>query len=713
MIYLFKKIGVLFFPYKYKSILIVGSILIYLGFSIFFQLSVKFLVDYAIIPHNTEYLFIIVAALLLGVFLSLVTGVICGGYLYNGVKAKILGSLNLKIYAHIQKLSMEFFFRNKGSDILSRFSTDLQSIDAILVNLPMGLAYSLSLLASTGLLFYLNWQLAVLTIVGLPLFLVVPKILESRAEKLNYNFKDEQVAISSIVQENIGSQIVVKAYSLQSLVLKKFTTKLIGYNKAAQEAGTTNFLIMFTTNIGVILLNVIILCFGSLMAYKNYLSVGSLLAFNTTLIYMTSLINELTWLTPQVFQASASMKRIQEIFEENPVVFDENDACLPPFTSAIHINNVTFGYKPPVNNLVNVSLTIPKGNYVAFVGPSGSGKSTVINLIMRFYDPSSGSITIDSHNIRQVTQDSLRSQMGIVFQENILFDTSILENIRLGKPDASDQEIEAAAQAAEIHSFILSLSDGYNTCVGERGSMLSGGQRQRIAIARAIVRDPKILLLDEATSALDPANEAAINKTIKRLAQTRTVISVTHRLSSAKEADRIVVFDKGTVVEEGKHDELLKLEGSVYNSMWKSQSGFVISDDGFNAGVTAAKLRDIPLFNKLDDNFLHSISHLFITEYYPNKRIVITEGEPGDKFYIIVRGKAAVTRKAGADTYERLAVLSDGDFFGEIALIKNTARMASITTLMPTTLVSLQRNLFQNLLEKAPDLLEKLSIRIK
>ncbi|MGE5416605.1 MAG: ATP-binding cassette domain-containing protein [Acidobacteriota bacterium] len=712
MIGFFKSISQLFYPFRYKSLLVIGSILIYLGFTIFFQLSVKFLVDYAIVPHQKGLLFIIIGSLLLGVFLALVTGVIFIGHLYSGIKASIIGSLNLKMYSHIQKLSMEFFHATKSGDILSRFNTDIRSIDAVLLYLPMELAFLLSLVTSTGLLFYLNWQLALLTIIGLPLFLVVPKILESRAEKLNFHLKDEQSEIATIVQENIGSQIVVKAYSLQGLLLDRFRIKLKEYELAAKEANSTNFLILFTTNIGVILLNVIVLCIGSIMAYHNCLTVGSLLAFNTTLINITGLINELTWLVPQVLEASAGMKRIQAILDEKPMVFDQSETCLPPFACAIEVENVTFGYKPPVYNLVNVNLAIPKGSYVTFVGPSGSGKSTVINLIMRFYDPSSGSITIDGYNIRQVTQDSLRAQIGIVFQENILFDISIMENIRLGRPGASDQDVESAAQAAEIHSFISSLPDGYKTRVGERGGMLSGGQRQRIAIARAIVRDPQIILLDEATSALDPANEAAINKTIKRLSKTRTVISVTHRLSSAKEADHIIVFDKGTVVEEGSHHELLDRESSVYKNMWQSQSGFAISEDGFNAEITGERLRGIPLFVELDDEFLDSISQLFVTEYYPANRVVITEGEPGDKFYIIVRGKVEVTKKAGSDMVERLAVLVDGDFFGEIALIKNVTRTANVTTLMPTTLISLQRDLFQHLLEKAPELMERLSSRI-
>jgi len=708
---LFRYIVVSFYQYKLKSILFIGSIVIYMLFFTFFQMSIKLLVDYAIVPQQKEFLIAIIVSLVLGVLLSLITGVICGGYMYGSAKADIISDLNIKLYTHLQKLSIDFFNRSKSGDILSRFNTDVQSVDQIIDQLPTGLSYLLSLLASAGLLFYLDWKLAVLTFIGLPLFLIVPKILERRAEKLNYSLKAEQAGIASAVQENFSSQIVVKAYSLQNLMVTNFRTKLKGYNKAVKEAFSADFLIMYTTYLGVNLLNVIILSVGAVMAYNNLLSVGSLLAFNTTLINMTSLISGLTWLIPKAVQASASMQRIQELLDEKPLVFDEGGKQLPPFRDEIQIDNLSFGYQPQVISLAKVSLTIPKGSYVAFVGSSGSGKSTLINLIMRFYDPSCGSITIDGLNIRRVTQDSLRAQMGIVFQENILFNTSILENIRLGNPEASDGEVASAAQAAEIHSFIQSLPEGYNTHVGERGGMLSGGQRQRIAIARAIVRNPQILILDEATSALDPANEAAINKTIKRLAGSRTVISVTHRLSSAKETDRIYIFDKGTIIEEGRHDELLNAENSLYKSMWRSQNGFAISEDGFNAEITGEKLKDISLFNSLDDNFLDSISRLFITEYYPKDRVVIAEGDPGDKFYVIVRGKLEVTRKTGPDTQERLAVMCDGDFFGEIALLKNITRTASVKTLMPTTIISLQRNLFQNLLEKAPDLKEKLLTR--
>ncbi|NLC08079.1 MAG: ATP-binding cassette domain-containing protein, partial [Syntrophomonadaceae bacterium] len=358
-----------------------------------------------------------------------------------------------------------------------------------------------------------------------------------------------------------------------------------------------------------------------------------------------------------------------------------------------------------------INLRIPHGSYVAFVGASGSGKSTIIKLIMRFYDPRTGAITIDGKNIRSVTQQSLRAQMGIVFQENMLFNLSVRENIRLGNLEATDAEIEQAAKAAGIHDVIMNLPQGYDTFVGEGGGFLSGGQRQRLAIARALLRNPRILLLDEATSFLDPANETAINQTIRNIARTRTVISVTHRLSSVQEADKIFVLDKGRIIEQGTHKELLNQEGSRYRDLWQNQTGIILSEDGMNAEITVNRLKNIPIFQEMNDDFLDSLVPMFVSEYYPANRLVIEEGDPGDKFYILVRGKVEVSKRLADGQDKQLAILQDGDFFGEIALLKDVPRTATIRTLTPALFISLQKQMFLLMLEKAPHLSERLSIR--
>jgi ATP-binding cassette subfamily B protein len=278
---------------------------------------------------------------------------------------------------------------------------------------------------------------------------------------------------------------------------------------------------------------------------------------------------------------------------------------------------------------------------------------------------------------------------------------SILENIRLGNPDASDAAIIDAAKAAGIHDWIAGMPEGYRTSCGEDGHALSGGQKQRIAIARALVRDPSIMLLDEATSALDPENETIINRTIRGLAGSKTVINVTHRLATVTDADIIFLMDKGRLVHSGPHVEMLA-DCELYRMLWNKQSGFVVSGDGRNARVDAERLKKIPLFDGLDDAFLEYVCDCLSTEYVQAGEIVVERGGEGDKFYIVVRGKIEVLKpKTGAEEEARVAVLEDGDHFGEISLMMSLPRTATIRTLTSCTFLTIEYNLFQTILDKA------------
>jgi ATP-binding cassette subfamily B protein len=323
-------------------------------------------------------------------------------------------------------------------------------------------------------------------------------------------------------------------------------------------------------------------------------------------------------------------------------------------------------------------------------------------MLMRFYDPSDGALLFDGVDVRQVSQGSLREQMAVVFQESFLFNTTIRDNIALGKPDATDAEIVAAARAAEIHEFISALSDGYRTMAGERGGRFSGGQRQRIAIARAVLKNPSILLLDEATSALDADTEHAINATLERVAHGRTMVSVTHRLRSVLNMDRIYVLDQGRVVEEGRHEELIGRCG-VYAKMWQKQSGVRLEEGEGKATVDASWLVELPLFKGVDSERLTEIAKWFGTEQFIEDRVIVQEGEPGDSFYILVRGTVEVTRLDDG-TPRRIAKLQDGDCFGEMALLSDKPRNATVRTLTPCVCLSLKRDLFNRLLEREPEL---------
>ena len=328
-----------------------------------------------------------------------------------------------------------------------------------------------------------------------------------------------------------------------------------------------------TVTISVLLLHLVVLAIGAYLATKGQITIGTFVTFESAFWEVSYNIAHIMHFIPVSIQSAAAVRHIQELLDEPTRGADRPGAPdLPRITNDITFDRVTFQYEgsqTPV--LDNLSLKLKVGKSIAIVGPSGSGKSTLLNLILRLYVPDEGRVTIDGVDIRKVTRESLRRSMAVVFQENMLFNMSIRENIRLGKEGATDEEVEQAARKAEIHRYIMSLPQKYDTPVGERGDTLSGGQRQRIAIARAIVRNPSVLLLDEATSALDQTTEAAINRTLLKVAKGRTMIFSTHRLTSVVEMDEIIVISGGKAIERGSHQQLLAANG-VYRKLWDDQS---------------------------------------------------------------------------------------------------------------------------------------------
>ena len=376
-----------------------------------------------------------------------------------------------------------------------------------------------------------------------------------------------------MVQENVAAQAVVKAFSLQRRAFGWFRLRNNQVRDKTASAVFLSTMVERSVTISVLLLHLVVLAIGAYLATKGQITVGTFVTFESAFWEVSYNIAHLMHFIPVSIQSAAAVRHIQELLDEPTRGADRAGAPdLPRITNDITFDRVSFKYEgseTPV--LDNLSLKLNVGKTIAIVGPSGSGKSTLLNLILRLYVPDEGRLTIDGVDIRKVTRESLRGSMAVVFQENMLFNMSIRENIRLGKEGATDQEVEEAAKKAEIHSYIMSLPDKYDTEVGERGDTLSGGQRQRIAIARAIVRDPSVLLLDEATSALDQTTEAAINKTLMKLAQGRTMIFSTHRLTSVVEMDEIIVISGGRAIERGSHEKLLAANG-VYRKLWDDQS---------------------------------------------------------------------------------------------------------------------------------------------
>jgi ATP-binding cassette subfamily B protein len=406
-----------------------------------------------------------------------------------------------------------------------------------------------------------------------PITLIGPRILTPKAVQANYEQKLNESSLLGMVQENIAAQAVIKAFSLQRRTLGWFTLR---NNDARRKIAAATFLstmVERTVTISVLLLHLVVLALGAYLATKGHITIGTFVTFESAFWEVSYNIAHIMHFIPVSIQSAAAVRHIQEMLDEPSRGADRPGAPdLPRITNDITFDRVTFQYEgsqEPV--LDNLSLKLNVGKTIAIVGPSGSGKSTLLNLILRLYVPDEGRVTIDGVDIRRVTRESLRSSMAVVFQENMLFNMSIRENIRLGKEGATDQEVEQAARKAEIHRYIMSLPQKYDTSVGERGDTLSGGQRQRIAIARAIVRNPSVLLLDEATSALDQTTEAAINETLLKLAKGRTMIFSTHRLTSVVDMDEIIVISDGRAIERGSHTKLLAANG-MYRRLWDDQS---------------------------------------------------------------------------------------------------------------------------------------------
>jgi ATP-binding cassette subfamily B protein len=582
------------YPFLIATILI--ALILEALFNVALPICFKEIIDYALIgddmvveigkASDKARITTIIILLCIGVVIVTVVG-IGRHYLTQSMTANVIRDIRLRLFNHLQRLSMSFFSQRQMGDLLSRFSGDLVTIDTMLMCFVSWVLFPVvNVVISTTILMYLNWKLALVSLLVWPLCLFIPNLFANTASQAGYQKKKDEAQALAAVQENLDARPVIRAFGLEQWSRRIFSGKNAQLCASTRRYGFLSALIEHSSMVGIIIMQVIVLAVGAYMAWQGSITIGSLAAFQAIFVTMSTYLTWVTQYMPQIIQAAGSVARLEEIMREVPEVADAPDAVpLPGFATDIRLNNVTFGYTPAMHNLENVSVTIKRGERVAFVGASGSGKSTIINLVMRFYDPQAGSVTIDGVDVRKVTQESLRSRMGVVFQESFLFNLTIRENLRLGRADATDAEVETAARAAEIHQAIMEMPEGYDTMVGERGGTLSGGQRQRLAVARALLNDPEILILDEATSALDPVTEEAISATLEQVGRSRTVLMVSHRLASVRHMDRIVVLDHGRIIEAGRHDELMKKDG-LYVELWRKQGGFSTGADGAEAKMS-------------------------------------------------------------------------------------------------------------------------------
>jgi ATP-binding cassette subfamily B protein len=683
--------------YRWQTATIALLLVLESTFGALIPLSLMFLIDRALVQRDRRSLLLTIL-FLAGAGLTISAAGLVRDYLLTRIQARVLSDIRARMFQHLQRLSLSFYARTQTGEILSRFTTDLASIESAMTSaVPWGILPGLDCLLSTVLLLALDWRLGLLAMLIWPWCLLVPKSLVPKVASASYLRKASDDEIMNAVQENLLAQPVVKAFALERSSIAGFLLRNTRLQQISIRVSFLSAMLERSAGAGTVVLQVLTMGVGAYMAFNGSLSIGTLASFQALFITLSYSLLYFTQYLPGLAPAAAGMERIEQLLSVHSGVPDAPNAPdLPRFSKSIEFQDVVFGYSESQTNLKDVSLVIPQGTSVALVGSSGSGKSTMLNLLLRFYDPNGGRIVIDGLDLRGVTQDSLRSQIGVVFQDSFLFNTTLRENIRVGRPSAMDPEIEAAAREAEIHDFIVSLPEGYSTMAGERGGRLSGGQRQRIAIARALLRDPAILLFDEATSALDPSTETALNETIRRAALGRTILSVTHRLASTPGADTIFVFDRGLLVERGCHSDLMASDG-MYAHMWNKQSGFTLHEDGARVEIDIERLRKLPILADLENELLRELQPHFATDEFPEGRVIIHEGDAGNRLYIIVRGAVAV-RKGD----EAIAVLQDGDYFGEIALLKNSPRTATVQAIKPSLCVSLTRQTFMAIIGKYP-----------
>lgn len=489
-------------------------------------------------------------------------------YFAQHVGNKVLFDIRKELYVHLQKLSLKFYSNNRAGEIISRVINDVEATKNFVMIGLMNLWLDMTtILIVIGIMLTMDWQLTIVAIISLPLFAISVKYFFGRLRSLTRERSQTLANVQSYLHERVSGISIVKSFALEEHEQKIFDKENGAFLDKSIDHTKWNAKSFAVVNTITDIAPLLVIGYAGFQVINGNLTVGTMAAFIGYIERLYAPLRRLMNSSTTLTQSIASMDRMFSLMDEEYDVQDKPNAkALPPVVGKVEFENVEFKYEEEGNTILkNVNFTIYPGETAAFVGMSGGGKSTIVSLIPRFYDVTSGAVKIDGNDVRDVNIQSLRSQIGIVLQDNILFSDSVKKNILMGKPDATDEEVIAAAKAANAHDFIMELPDGYDTKVGERGVKLSGGQKQRIAIARVFLKNPPILVLDEATSALDLESEALIQDSLDRLASDRTTIIIAHRLSTITHADKIYVIDHGEVVEEGTHESLMEKKGAYYD----------------------------------------------------------------------------------------------------------------------------------------------------
>ena len=550
-------------PYRGRAALAVVTLVAYTLVALLPPYLAKLAVDDGIGERDLRALTLVVIAFLAtGVAAFALSGL--QTYFTGWVGERALADLRIRLFKHLQRLSLGFFERNRTGAIVGRITNDVEALDQLVTDgLSSLVQNSLVLVGTAVVLFLLDWRLALATLLVLPLMGGVTAWFRVRSNRAYRRVRERLGLVTATLAEDISGMRVVQSFTREPTSQTSFRGVNAGYRAANYETVVLNGVYFPAVDVLSSVATAIVLGFGGALVIDGSITIGTLLAFTLYLANFFDPVQQLSQLYNTFLSATAGLDRIISVLDEEPEVVDAADAgALPPIVGHVHFDHVRFGYSELPDVLHDFDLDVATGTTVALVGHTGAGKSTIAKLLARFYDPRAGRIAIDGHDLRDVTQSSLRSGLGIVPQEGFLFAGTVAENIAFGRPAAQRSEIEDAARAVGADGFIAELPEGYDTELGERGFRLSLGQRQLVAFARALLADPRILILDEATSSVDIGTERGIERGLRHLLAGRTAFVIAHRLSTIRGADVIVVLDHGRIVEQGTHDELMAAGGA-------------------------------------------------------------------------------------------------------------------------------------------------------
>ena len=528
------------------------------------------------LPQLTQAVWIFIGLMVSQSFLSM-----AHSYVSSRVSQRIIADFRINLFGHLHQLSLNFFSKRRTGELVSRLMNDVGVIQSTLTEMPIDSAKHLvTIVGGVGFLLVMNWKLCMLILLLLPLLAIVARLFGRRLKSLSTQIQDRTAWLTTLIEEVISGIRVVKSFVQTGREEGRFKASVEALMSTTLHRAAILAVFIPTITFLTFSMAIAVLWYGGKQVIEGAMSPGDLFAFVLFAGILIGPFGSAARLFAQIKETQGAMTRVFELLDAQPEIRDLPHAIdLPRIQGHIQFESVGFAYDPRHQILSSVSFEAQAGRRIALVGPTGSGKTTIVNLLHRFYDPTEGTIFIDGHDIRSLRLEILYKQIALVPQETILFGDTILENIRYGRAEATEEEIRQASEGANAHEFIQTLPDGYHTLVGEKGVNLSGGQRQRIAIARAFLKNPRILIMDEATSALDSHSELLVQSALNRLMEGRTTLIIAHRFTTVQKADTILVLNKGIIVEEGHHDQLLEQRGlyhRLYNlrmAEWENEVG--------------------------------------------------------------------------------------------------------------------------------------------